>query len=164
VLTKANRRAQTLPKVLMPISCETASCSLGISAIRPSSWPSPGTRYLPFGATCTHYGGPLGDGLLVGDTVRCPWHHACFSLRTGEAIRAPALSEIPCFAVETRDGKLFVHEARKGAARAVTQSPAAPPSVVIVGGGAAAQAAAETLRREGYDGPVTVLSADADPP
>jgi hypothetical protein len=119
---------------------------------------------LPFGATCTHYGGPLGDGLLVGDTVRCPWHHACFSLRTGEAIRAPALSEIPCFAVETRDGKLFVHEARKGAARAVTQSPAAPPSVVIVGGGAAAQAAAETLRREGYGRPVTVLSADADPP
>jgi len=123
-----------------------------------------GSEIFAVGATCTHYGGPLGDGLLVGDTVRCPWHHACFSLRTGEAIRAPALSEIPCFAVETRDGKLFVHEARKGAARAVTQSPAAPPSVVIVGGGAAAQAAAETLRREGYGGPVTVLSADADPP
>jgi apoptosis-inducing factor 3 len=123
-----------------------------------------GNEIFAVGATCTHYGGPLGDGLLVGDTVRCPWHHACFSLRTGEAIRAPALSEIPCFAVETRDGKLFVHEARKGAARAVTQSPAAPPSVVIVGGGAAAQAAAETLRREGYGGPLTVLSADADPP
>ena len=123
-----------------------------------------GNEIFAVGATCTHYGGPLGDGLLVGDTVRCPWHHACFSLRTGEAIRAPALSEIPCFAVETRDGKLFVRESRKGAARAVTQSSAAPPSVIIVGGGAAAQAAAETLRREGYGGPVTVLSADADPP
>ena len=123
-----------------------------------------GSEIFAVGATCTHYGGPLGDGLLVGDTVRCPWHHACFSLRTGDAIRAPALSEIPCFAVETRDGKLFVRESRKGAARAVTQSSAAPPSVIIVGGGAAAQAAAETLRREGYDGPVTVLSADADPP
>jgi apoptosis-inducing factor 3 len=123
-----------------------------------------GSEIFAVGATCTHYGGPLGEGLLVGDTVRCPWHHGCFSLRTGEPIRAPALSEIPCFAVEARDGKLFVREAGKSAARTVTQSPAAPSSVVIVGGGAAAQAASETLRREGYGGPITVLSADADPP
>jgi hypothetical protein len=115
-------------------------------------------------ANCTHYGGPLGEGLLVGNTVRCPWHHACFSLRTGEAIRAPALNEIPCFAAETRDCKLFVRDARKRAARTVTPSLAAPSSVVILGGGAAAQAALETLRREGYDGPITVVSADADPP
>ena len=123
-----------------------------------------GSEIFAVGATCTHYGGPLGEGLLVGDTVRCPWHHACFSLRTGEAIRAPALSDIPCFAVEASDGKLFVREAGKSAARTVTPSPAAPSSVVIVGGGAAAQAASETLRREGYGGPITVLSADADPP
>jgi NADPH-dependent 2,4-dienoyl-CoA reductase/sulfur reductase-like enzyme/nitrite reductase/ring-hydroxylating ferredoxin subunit len=123
-----------------------------------------GNEIFAVGATCTHYGGPLGEGLLVGDTVRCPWHHACFSLRTGEAIRAPALSEIPCFAVETRDGKVFVREAHKRAARAATPSPAAPSSVVILGGGAAAQAALETLRREGYGGPITVLSADVDPP
>jgi NADPH-dependent 2,4-dienoyl-CoA reductase/sulfur reductase-like enzyme/nitrite reductase/ring-hydroxylating ferredoxin subunit len=123
-----------------------------------------GNEIFDVGATCTHYGGPLGEGLLVGDTVRCPWHHACFSLRTGEAIRAPALNEIPCFVAETRDGKLFVRDAHKRAARTVTPSPAAPSSVVILGGGAAAQAALETLRREGYDGPITVVSADADPP
>ena len=63
-------------------------------------------------AHCTHYHGPLAEGLLVDDTVRCPWHHACFSLRTGEALRAPALSPIDCWSVEQRDGKIFVTEKR----------------------------------------------------
>lgn len=47
-------------------------------------------------AKCTHYGGPLDQGLLIEDTVRCPWHHAAFSLRTGEAMRSPALSPLAC--------------------------------------------------------------------
>ena len=120
-----------------------------------------GDEVFAIGATCTHYGGPLAEGLLVGDTVRCPWHHAAFSLRTGEVERAPALGAVACWQVEQRDGKVFV----AGKRIALPQSPAAtrsvPESVVIVGGGAAGHAAAETLRREGYDGPVTVLSADA---
>src|SRR6266581_5409726 len=62
-----------------------------------------GDELLAVGAHCTHYGGPLVDGLMVGDTVRCPWHHACFSLRNGNAERAPALNPLPCYAV-TRDG------------------------------------------------------------
>ena len=56
-----------------------------------------GDEFLAIGATCTHYGGPLAEGLIDGDEVRCPWHHACFSLRTGEALRAPALSPVACW-------------------------------------------------------------------
>lgn len=120
-----------------------------------------GDELFAIGAVCTHYGAPLAEGLLVGDTVRCQWHHACFSLRTGEAIRAPALDPVSCWRVEQRDGIAYVRERLGGAGP--TRRPAAPGgpgSVVIVGGGAAGNAAAEMLRREGYSGRITMLSAD----
>jgi len=122
-----------------------------------------GDEFFAVGAHCPHYGGPLARGLIVGDQVRCPLHHACFSLRTGEVLRAPAFDSIPCWRVEQIAGKLFVREKlpvpiRKPAASAPAQK--APRSVVIVGGGGAGLAAADTLRREGYEGTVTMLSAD----
>ena len=117
------------------------------------------------GATCTHYGGPLAEGLVVGDTVRCPWHHAAFSLRTGEVLRAPGVGGVGCWQVEERDGKAWVTGKRMaGSAPSRPAQAGLPESVVIVGGGAAGQAAAETLRREGYAGAVTLLSSDAHPP
>ncbi|MGH6826965.1 FAD-dependent oxidoreductase [Methyloceanibacter sp.] len=116
------------------------------------------------GAVCTHYGGPLAEGLVVGETVRCPWHHACFSLRTGEALRAPALNPVSCFRVERRNRSVYVQEKLEIAAPRALTLPALPRSVVIVGGGAAANAAAETLRNEGYRGGITMLSADDSGP
>ncbi|MEO7066226.1 MAG: FAD-dependent oxidoreductase [Rhodanobacter sp.] len=114
-------------------------------------------------AICTHYGAPLADGLLVGDTVRCPWHHACFSLRTGALLRAPALQGLSCWQVEQRDGMIYVGDKRSEAERMAAPA-GAPTNIVIVGGGAAGNSAAETLRNEGYTGAITMLSADASLP
>ena len=122
-----------------------------------------GGRLYAVGALCTHYRGALADGLVVGDTVRCPLHHACFSLATGEALRAPALDPLKCWQVEERDGKVFVGDRAKAAA-ATTAPGQLPGSVVILGGGAAGLAAADMLRRQGYEKPITMLSADADVP
>ena len=120
---------------------------------------------LAVGARCPHYGGPLNEGLIVGDTIRCPWHHAAFSLRTGEMLRPPALGDLPCWTVEERDGRATVT-----GKRATMQTPALhapndlPASVVIVGGGAAGAVAAETLRRAGYDRPIAIVESGPDAP
>jgi apoptosis-inducing factor 3 len=117
-----------------------------------------GAEIFAIGATCTHYGGPLSKGLMMDCTVRCPWHHAHFDLRTGEAIAAPALSDVSCWKIEKRGEQLFV-TGRIG--KKPTRKPkSSPSSVVIVGAGAAGGAAAEMLRREGYGGPVTMIGAD----
>jgi 3-phenylpropionate/trans-cinnamate dioxygenase ferredoxin reductase subunit len=118
-------------------------------------------RVFAIGAHCTHYGAPLADGLLVGDTVRCPYHHACFSLATGEVLRAPARDPVACYRVEERAGKLYVLGKQPS-----TPQPAVaePSSVVIVGAGAAGNSAAEKLRRAGYTGKITLIGAEGTLP
>ena len=113
------------------------------------------------GAICTHYNGPLAEGLLVDDTVRCPLHHACFSLHTGEALRAPALNPVACWRVEQDGATIFVREKLKRATPGkLSAGGSLPRTVVIIGGGAAGNAAAEMLRRDGFEGNITMLSAD----
>lgn len=138
-------------------------------------------RIAAVGAACTHYGGPLAEGLVVADTIRCPWHHACFSLRTGAALAAPALDDLPFWNVEVKGGRAVVTEraaagadtlaaARAPGTLAAARTPGtpgagrAPGAVVIVGAGAAGTAAAQALRKEGYDGSVTLVDPDPDAP
>ena len=124
-----------------------------------------GDELFAVGAHCTHYKGALAEGLVVGDTVRCPLHHACFSLRSGEALRAPALDSIACWRVERQGTMAFVREKQPERAPAVSvHTSRTPQSIVIVGGGGAGLAAADMLRRTGYGGPLTMISADQDAP
>ncbi|MGP1667784.1 MAG: Rieske 2Fe-2S domain-containing protein, partial [Rhodanobacter sp.] len=125
-----------------------------------------GDDVFAIGAICTHYGAPLAEGLIVGDTVRCPWHHACFDLRTGEMYRAPALDGVACSRVRAvRDavrmsepgavpvGAVYVHgKLESGTHEPCTASSTQPKSVTIIGGGAAGNAAAEALRNANYCG------------
>jgi NADPH-dependent 2,4-dienoyl-CoA reductase/sulfur reductase-like enzyme/nitrite reductase/ring-hydroxylating ferredoxin subunit len=122
-----------------------------------------GNEIFAVGAHCTHYHGPLSDGIVVDRTVRCPWHHACFSLQTGEAVRAPALDPIACWRVEREGDRVTVREKINAPPTRPTPH-TLPSSGVILGGGAAGLAAADMLRREAYDGPITMISADDSPP
>jgi NADPH-dependent 2,4-dienoyl-CoA reductase/sulfur reductase-like enzyme/nitrite reductase/ring-hydroxylating ferredoxin subunit len=123
-----------------------------------------GSEIFAIDAYCSHYHGPLADGLVVGTSIRCPWHHACFDLRSGEATRAPALNSLAVWQVE-HEGECIVVRHKREAPKPRGKAPAAAPGrIVIVGGGAAGFAAAEMLRRQEYSGGIVMLSSDAAPP
>lgn len=127
-----------------------------------------GNEFFAVGSSCTHYHANLVEGLIVDEELRCPLHHACFSLRTGMPLHAPALDAIPRWRVERVANSIFVREklpelALYPEANASTP-PNSPSSVVIIGGGAAGLAAADMLRRKGYESPVTIISADDSAP
>jgi len=138
-------------------------------------------NWFAIGAKCTHYGAPLAEGVLVGETIRCPWHHACFELRNGAASHAPALNDLPCYNIALENDIVRVTGKRTGGQlrgrgmqprgsrapeRVVLEANpiTGPSSVLIIGAGAAGNACAEMLRREGYRGPVTLIDGDRDAP
>jgi pyruvate/2-oxoglutarate dehydrogenase complex dihydrolipoamide dehydrogenase (E3) component len=123
-----------------------------------------GSDMFAIDARCTHYHGPLVDGLIDGETVRCPWHHACFDVRTGEATHAPAFNPLSVWKVEREGDRLFVREKREQSKPRVKPLADTPSRIVIVGGGAAGFAAAEMLRRQEFCGSIVMVSSEASPP
>ena len=125
-----------------------------------------GNDIMAVGATCTHYGGSLDQGLITGETVRCPLHQASFSLRSGEALNAPAFDPLSCWQVERNGDQIVVRNRITPELQAVpfVMKTNQPVNVVIIGGGAAGFSCAEMLRRRGYQGKLTMLSDDADAP
>jgi NADPH-dependent 2,4-dienoyl-CoA reductase/sulfur reductase-like enzyme/nitrite reductase/ring-hydroxylating ferredoxin subunit len=122
-----------------------------------------GEEIFAIGATCTHYGGPLAEGMVVDDTVRCPWHHACFSLRTGEAVRAPALNPVACYKIERQGDRIAVRD-KVEPPKHQAEGPDPVSPVIIVGAGAAGNTAAEELRRLGYGGCILLIGPEGEIP
>lgn len=119
-----------------------------------------------FSASCTHYGGPLHEGIVTDGQIRCPWHHACFSTRTGEVLAPPALNPLARWEVQRENGKVVV--GHKLPTPDPLQARSAPATdvrhVVIVGAGAAGASAAESLRAFGFKGVITMIDPDPDAP
>ncbi len=65
-------------------------------------------EFLATGDVCTHDGGPVGEGELVGEEIICPRHGARFNIKTGKVISMPAVSDIPVYPVKIREGYIEV--------------------------------------------------------
>ncbi|HEY0796818.1 MAG TPA: DUF2231 domain-containing protein [Acidisarcina sp.] len=61
-----------------------------------------------FSDQCTHEGGPLCDGALVGTTVQCPWHGSQFDIATGKAIAGPATSPLKCYDTAVKGSEIYL--------------------------------------------------------
>jgi apoptosis-inducing factor 3 len=117
------------------------------------------------GSNCTHYGAPLDQGSFDGETIICPWHHACFYAKTGELCEPPARDYIHSYEVRIENEDIFVKlpeniESAKTPVMARLDENKDQRNFVIIGGGAAGNAAAQSMREHGFEGKILMITAD----
>ena len=121
---------------------------------------------------CSHYQLPLEKGALCEHRLRCPFHHACFDVRTGEQLEAPGMDGLARFSVRIEDGQIHVSEepeATNGPEKLAAEISVAPSgsthyTYAVVGGGTAAAYAVEAIRAEDPSGSIVMLSREPLPP
>src|SRR5918912_638875 len=126
-------------------------------------------KYHAVGAHCTHYGAPLVEGVLSNERIVCPWHHACFNAAKGDLEEPPALDALPCYELRVENENIIVRLPDEATdRRRPTMSKRDPSadgrSFVILGGGAAGYAAAQTLREDGFQGRVLMITREERTP
>uniref|UniRef100_A0A8C7GMB4 Apoptosis inducing factor mitochondria associated 4 n=1 Tax=Oncorhynchus kisutch TaxID=8019 RepID=A0A8C7GMB4_ONCKI len=126
--------------------------------------------YSAVGSKCSHYGAPLIKGALVGDRVRCPFHGACFNIKTGDIEEYPGLDCLPSYKVKVEDGKVYVsvnEKSLKVYKRVKDMScrvSGVRHTILLIGGGPASLLCAETLRQNRYEGRIVMVTRDTLPP
>ncbi|XP_054066255.1 apoptosis-inducing factor 3-like [Rissa tridactyla] len=122
------------------------------------------------GSKCPHQGAPLSKGVLRGERLRCPWHGACFNIKTGDIEEYPSLDCLPCFEVKVEDGKVFVTAKKKDLESSVRMKDTSKrchlnrDTMLLLGGGVAALLCAETLRQEGFTGRIIMATKEKHVP
>ncbi|XP_051258027.1 apoptosis-inducing factor 3 [Dicentrarchus labrax] len=123
-------------------------------------------KYSAMGNQCTHYGAPLSKGVISGNTVRCPWHGACFNVHTGDLEEYPGMDGLPCHKVKIQNSKVYVSINKKTLRqqKRIKSMGAAVPGVdhtiLLLGGGAASLICAEVLRQEYFGGRIIMVTSD----
>ena len=116
------------------------------------------------GSYCTHYGAPLVEGVLSGERIVCPWHHACFDITTGDLQEPPALDALPCYQVKIENDQVIVrlpdNASDRRTPRMMKRDTKDKRLFVIAGGGAAGYTAAQTLREEGFKGRLVLITRE----
>lgn len=116
---------------------------------------------------CSHYQAPLVKGVLNGHRLVCPWHNACFDIRNGHRLEAPALNGLPTYEVRIENDQVFV---RLTTDKESMENPMSAPdeanseTYVIIGSGGAGAFAAEGMREGGFTGKILMLTASEETP
>ncbi|CAJ1065555.1 apoptosis-inducing factor 3-like [Xyrichtys novacula] len=127
-------------------------------------------QFSAVGGQCSHYNAPLAKGALVGDRVRCPFHGACFNIRTGDIEEYPGLDSLPSYKVKVEDGKVYVSinknslKLTRRIKAMCSEAPEVKHTILLIGGGPASLVCAETLRQNCFEGRIIIITKDNLPP